>query len=141
MKYSVLLVDDSEGVLRSLQRTLRLSGGYDIYLAESARDALNLMSDVKIDMVITDHKMPEMTGTELLNTIRTLYPETIRIMLTGESDMNIAKEAINNGAIYRFFTKPWDDYELLISIRHAFLQKEIALERESGKTQSSTQGR
>ncbi len=134
-KYRILLVDDSPNILKALQRTFRLTKGYGIFSAGSANTALEIMETEKIDMIITDENMPGISGTELLKTIRVLHPHVIRFMLTGQTDIEVAKNAINDGAIYRFFTKPWDDFELLISVRYAFKQRE--LERENTRLKST----
>ncbi|MEE9441773.1 MAG: response regulator [candidate division Zixibacteria bacterium] len=129
MKYhNILLVDDSPNVLKALKRIFRLTAGYTIFSAESGHEALGILENHEIDILITDENMPKMTGTELLNTIRVLYPQVIRFMLTGQSDIEIAKKAINNGEIYRFFTKPCDDFELLIAVRYALERKNLEIE-------------
>lgn len=124
----VLLVDDSPSILKALKRTFNLTGGYRVITAESAREALDILPRDSIDVMITDENMPEMPGTELLRIVRVLYPSTVTIMLTGQNDLEVAKNAINSGQIYRFFTKPWDDYELLLSVRQALEHKQLEVE-------------
>ncbi len=126
--FNILLVDDSEEILKSLRRALKPEG-YKIHTATSAKDALTTLSRETIDLMITDESMPGGSGTELLKSVRELFPDVIRIMLTGLKDIEIAKNAINNGEIYRFFNKPWDDFELLISVRNALRSK--SLEKEN----------
>ncbi len=133
-KYNILLVDDSPKILKALQRVFQTMQDYLVFTALSAKAALAVMESEKIDLLITDERMPETSGTELLSTVRVLYPEIVRIMLTGQTDMDVAKNAINKGEIYRFFTKPWDDFELLIAVRHALKHKD--LEQENIKLKS-----
>lgn len=135
-QYKILLVDDSSNVLKALKRSF-VSEGYEIHTAQSAEDALKVLNAVGIDLIITDENMPGVSGTELLKKIKDLYPDTVRIMLTGVTDMGVAKRAINSGEIYKFFTKPWDDFELLLSVRYAL--KEKSLEKENIKLKKAVE--
>ena len=117
-QFVILLVDDSLYALKALKRTL-VPEGYTIFTADSAQNALKVLGAEPIDLVITDEHMPGTSGTDLLKTVRTLYPDVIRIMLTGLTDIEVARNAINQGEIYRFFNKPWDDFELIAAVRQA----------------------
>jgi two-component system, probable response regulator PhcQ len=121
----LLLVDDSPSILNALKRTFRLTGGYRLIAVESAREALAILQKESIDVMITDENMPKMAGTELLRIVRVMYPTVIKMMMTGRTDVEVAKDAINNGQIYRFFNKPWDDFELLLSVRQALEQRQL----------------
>ena len=123
----VLLVDDSPNILKALQRTFKLAN-YSIDCAESAAEAMKILMNGDIDVIISDENMPGVSGTDLLKMSRDMYPDVIRMMLTGSDDMEIAKRAINEGAIWRFFTKPWDDFELLVAVRQAVQMKRIDAE-------------
>ena len=133
---TILLVDDSPSILKALQRTLRAEG-YRTYTANSADEALQVMDGVNIDLIVTDENMPGTSGTKLLQVVRDKFPEVIRFMLTGATDIEVAKNAINKGEIRRFFTKPWDDFELQIAVRQALDQKE--LERENQRLRGVVQ--
>jgi two-component system, probable response regulator PhcQ len=124
MRCKILLVDDDPHLLEGLKRVLHKEP-YDILSAESAEDALRILQAEPIEVVISDQDMPAMTGTELLGKIREKYPQTIRFMLTGKPTLEVAIEAINNGAISRFFTKPCNHVDLAVSIRQALEQKEL----------------
>lgn len=124
----VLLVDDEDFVRRALRRALRREP-YDIEEAEGPRTALQLLERQHFDVIVADHLMPEMTGLQLFHIARTRWPDTIRIILTGNADMQTAIDAINQGEIYRFLTKPWDDVELKITLFNAC--ERIDLEREN----------
>jgi DNA-binding NtrC family response regulator len=132
-RFKILLVDDSRNVLRSLERTFQ-DEGYEILKAASAREALKILEAETVDMIISDENMPELSGTELLRLVREKCPDIIRIMITGLTDIKVAKDAINRGEIYRFFNKPWDELELLITVREAF--KSRLLEKENTRLKS-----
>jgi len=133
-QHRILLVDDSPSVLKALRRTFALED-WDTICATSAAGAMKVLAEQDVDIIITDETMPGITGTELLEQVRDLYPEIIRIMLTGATDIEVAKRAVNQGAIYRFFTKPWEDYELLLAVMHALKARE--LEEENVRLKSS----
>lgn len=121
----MLLVDDSEAMLNALTRVFKFFEEYVTHTAIDAHSALEILGSERIDLIITDQNMPKISGTELLNTVRTLYPEVMRIMLTGNTDIETAKQAINSGQIMRFFTKPFDEFELLIAVRYAYEQRKL----------------
>jgi len=124
----ILIVDDEINVCRALYRCLRREG-YELFVANSPREALALLQSTRVDAVISDHLMPNMTGLEFLKMVRNRHPDCLRIMLTGHADMQTAIDAINHGEIYRFLTKPWDDTELKVTLHIGFEQLE--LEREN----------
>ncbi|MBS1129886.1 MAG: response regulator receiver modulated diguanylate cyclase/phosphodiesterase with sensor(s) [Proteobacteria bacterium] len=116
---TLLLVDDEPNVLSSLTRLLRREG-YAILTATSPTEAFDLLAKQPVQVVISDQRMPDMSGTEFLSRVRQLYPATIRLVLTGYTDLQSVTDAINRGAIYKFLTKPWDDDQLREQIREAF---------------------
>jgi len=116
---TVLLLDDEENVLRSLVRLFRRDG-YNILTANSVRQAFDLLASNTVQVIVSDQRMPDMSGTEFLGRVRDLYPDTIRMVLSGYTDVATITEAINRGAIYRFLTKPWNDEELREHIHAAF---------------------
>lgn len=115
---TVLLLDDEADILRALNRALR-PDGYKILAATSAGDAFKLLALNEVHVVVSDQRMPEVTGTEFLGKVKLMYPETTRILLTGYADMQSVIDAINQGAVYRYFTKPWDNEELRACVAHA----------------------
>lgn len=123
----ILIVDDEENVLKALRRSLRKEG-YELFSANSAAEGIELLQRQPVDLVMSDHLMPDMTGLELLKVVRNRWPDGVRIMLTGHADMQTAIEAINHGEIYRFLTKPWDDAELKVTLHLAFEQLELQRE-------------
>jgi diguanylate cyclase (GGDEF)-like protein len=119
MEQTLLLVDDEPNVLNSLERTLE-DDGYIIYTADSGKSALALLATTTVQLIISDQRMPNMTGAELLTEVKKLYPNTARIILSGFTDFNALKDAINNGAIYKFINKPWDIDVLKTVVKDAF---------------------
>lgn len=115
---SLLLVDDEPHILAALRRLFRREG-YQVMSARSGKEALELMALHPVQVIVSDQRMPEMSGVELLSRVKTLYPDTVRIILSGYSDISTVTEAINRGAIFKYFTKPWDDQELKREIRAA----------------------
>ena len=124
----VLIVDDEDNVCNALRRSLRKEG-YELSFAHHPNEALNFLKTNPVDLVLSDHLMPNMTGLEFLKLVRDRHPDCMRLMLTGHADMQTAVDAINQGEIYRFLTKPWDDTELKVTL-HLALEK-LELEREN----------
>ena len=124
MPYTILIVDDDPLILKSLKRSMRKEK-FNILCANSAKEALEILENKQIDLVITDHDMPGTRGVDLLIEVKKLYPETIRFMLTGKATLEVALDAINKGAITRFFTKPCNSIELAVAIRQALQQKDL----------------
>src|SRR6185369_3349926 len=105
---TVLLVDDEENMISSLKRLLRREG-YRILSAGGGSEGLEILANNRVDVIVSDQRMPQMTGVEFLRRVKTLYPDTVRIVLSGYTELQSITDAINEGAIYKFLTKPWDD--------------------------------
>lgn len=118
MKPAVLFVDDEPNILKAIRRLFR-GEDFDLYTAESGAEALRLMDETPVQIVVSDHRMPGMTGVDLLSTTRERWPDVIRILVTGNSEIAIAVDAINRGEIYRLITKPWNDDEIRATVREA----------------------
>jgi diguanylate cyclase (GGDEF)-like protein/PAS domain S-box-containing protein len=116
---TLLLLDDEENILRALARLLRRDG-YKILMATRAQDAFELLAKHEVQVILSDQRMPEMSGTEFFSRVKDLHPDTMRIVLSGYTDLKSVTDAINQGAIYRFLTKPWDDEQLRQIIAQAF---------------------
>lgn len=127
-EHTVLFVDDEVNILKALQRLLRQEN-MNILTACRASEALELLDKQPVQVVVSDQRMPEMSGVDLLSAIRDRHPDVVRIMLTGYTEINMAVDAINRGEIYRLITKPWNDDELRTTVRqaldHADLKNEI----------------
>lgn len=120
---TILLLDDEKNILHALVRLLR-KDGYNIVCANNAEEAFELLAMNNVQVVLSDQRMPQMNGTEFLKVVKELYPHTVRLVLSGYTDLKSVTDAINSGAIYKFITKPWNDVELRNEIRQAFLQSE-----------------
>ncbi|MCZ4330151.1 EAL domain-containing protein [Castellaniella denitrificans] len=118
----LLLVDDEQNILNALTRLLRRDG-YRILTANNAPQALELLARHEVQVIVSDQRMPEMTGTEFFSKVKEMYPATTRMILSGYTDLKSVTEAINHGAIYKFITKPWDDESLRKDIEQAFIDQ------------------
>ena len=116
-KHPILLVDDEPEILFSLRGLLRRE--YDLHTANSGAEALDVLRRQPVHVIMSDQRMPEMTGVELLRRARGECPEAIRIVFTGYADIKAVIDAINQGQIYRYLTKPWDPDELLAVLGQA----------------------
>ncbi|HHW2648135.1 TPA: HD domain-containing phosphohydrolase [Pseudomonas aeruginosa] len=136
IRFSVLLVDDEPLILSSLRRLLR-NQPYDLLLAESGEQALQLLESRPVDLVVSDARMPNMDGAALLAEIHRRSPETIRILLTGHADLPTIAKAINEGRIHHYLSKPWNDDELLLTLRQSL--EYLHSERERRRLERLTQ--
>lgn len=127
-KINILYVDDEVNNLLSFKALFRLK--YKVFTAERGKDAIKILDENEIHVIITDQRMPEMTGVELLESILESHPEPIRILLTGYADLNAVIDAVNKGKIFHYLSKPWDEKELDDTIKQAY---EIYLKRKEDK--------
>lgn len=126
---TLLLVDDEPNILAALKRFIRRDG-YQILTASSGQEGLDLLARHEVDVIVSDQRMPGMTGVEFLRAVKTLYPETVRIVLSEFTELKSITDAVNEGAIYKFLTKPWEDEQLRTHIKEAFQHKEMADENQ-----------
>src|SRR5487761_2096594 len=122
IEVTLLLVDDEANILNALRRLLRPLG-YRIFTAESGRAGLEILEREQVDLVISDMRMPEMNGAQFLEEVRIRFPDCMRILLTGYADMGSTIAAINRGEIYRYISKPWEDNDLVLAVKHALERK------------------
>jgi DNA-binding NtrC family response regulator len=127
MLYKILIVDDEPANLRTLARLFRED--YEVLTAESGDDALVLLDQHDVALLITDQRMPGMTGIELLKKTVPLRPRMVRIILTGYTDVDALVEAINCGQVYRYVAKPWDNEELRLTVKRALEHYEASKQR------------
>ena len=127
--FTLLCVDDEPNILSSLRRLFR-GKGYKVLTAESGAEGLELLAGEPVDLVISDMRMPEMDGARFLAQVRERWPGTVRLLLTGYSDVQSIQDAINCGEIYRYITKPWDDNDILLVVRHALERHALEQEKE-----------
>jgi two-component system, NtrC family, response regulator HupR/HoxA len=127
-KYHLLLIDDETANLQKLQRTF--IDQYAVHLAQSGQEALELLRVHPIDAIITDQKMPNMTGIEFLEASLKEYPNLVRIVLTGYTEVDDLIAAINTGKVHKYITKPWEPEDLRVAIREALEKMELLRENE-----------
>jgi putative nucleotidyltransferase with HDIG domain len=123
----LLFVDDEPGILSAMKRVFR-GAGYEIFTAGSGAEALALLETQPVDLIISDMRMPEMDGAQLLEKVFSRWPEIKRILLTGYSDASATIAAINKGKIWRYISKPWDDAELLLCVEQALAHRQLLRE-------------
>ena len=121
-KIKILYVDDEKNNLISFKANFRID--YDIFIAESAEEGKEILNKQKINIIITDQRMPVTTGVEFLEEIMKDYPDPVRILLTGYTDMETVIEAVNKGKIFQYVRKPYDASELKKLIEDAFISYE-----------------
>lgn len=137
-KRRVLLVDDEEKIIAALRRLLRREG-YELVTATSGAEALTILEADPVSLVISDYRMPGMTGVELFHKIRERWPSTLRIILSGYSQVSTIIAAINEGEIYKFISKPWNDEEIKLHVRRALEQYELEEENQRLSRQITAQ--
>jgi len=141
MEHKILIVDDEPNIFHALRRAMHGEASWQLLYAESGEKALEVLEEEVIDLMICDENMPGMNGTQLLGLVRQRWPDVIRMMLTGDASVDLVVNAVNNGEIYRFFTKPCNEAELIISVRDALkmqkLKKESRRLLETVKQQSA----
>lgn len=128
--YHVLIVDDEPLVVRALDRLLKPI--YRTHCAESGKAALEIVRSQRIDVIVSDQRMPEMTGVELLERARLISPNTTRILLTGYSDLSAVVASVNEAEIFRYVTKPWRAVELLATVKKASEVADALFEQDAG---------
>ncbi len=123
MKYKIMIVDDESVNLRTLERLFRRD--HQVLLAQSGAEALTLLEQHDVALLISDQRMPEMTGIELMKKTVALRPHMVKILLTGYTDVGALIEAINCGLVYRYLTKPWNNDDLRITVGRALEHYEL----------------
>ena len=123
-RHTVLCVDDEENILHSIKRLLRKEG-YRLLTALSGIEALKILEENDVHLVLSDQRMPQMSGTEFLAKVKEKYPDVIKIILTGYTQVDSITESINKGNIYKFLLKPWNDQNLKLEISKALEQYDL----------------
>jgi len=117
-KINILYVDDEMNNLISFKALFRIK--YNVFLAESGQEAIKILDENDINVIVTDQRMPGMTGVEFLESILEKHPDPMRILLTGYADLNAVIDAVNKGKIFHYLSKPWNEEELDMTIQRAF---------------------
>lgn len=126
-KHAILIVDDEVEVARGLRGMFRRD--YDVHIAHRAVDALEILRQHDIHVLVSDQRMPDMSGTDFLAQVATEFPEVVRLMITGYADLESVIDAINRGQVYRYLSKPWDPAELACAVRQAAEQYDLVAEK------------
>ena len=140
MKYKLLIVDDEQANLRTLERIF--ADQYDVVTATSGLEALNLLTSHDVALIISDQRMPGMTGITFLKKAAEMRPQTVRIILTGYTDVDTLVESINSGVVYKYVTKPWSNGDLQQTVKRAIehyetLKQQNRLEQENKRLRKS----
>ncbi len=125
-QHTLLIVDDEPDILSALLRVLA-DEGYRVLTAGNAQEGLELLAKNAVQVILSDQRMPTMSGIEFLGRVKALYPDTVRLVLSGYAELETVVEAVNEGAIYKFLTKPWKDEQLCAHLRDAFLYYEAII--------------
>ena len=123
-KHTILCVDDNENILHSLKRLLRKEN-YRFLTATSGAEGLKILKENNVHLLVSDYRMPGMSGTEFLGKVKEEYPDVLRVILTGYTEVDSITDAINEGHIYKFFLKPWKDENLKLEIKKALEQHDL----------------
>jgi len=126
--YRIMLVDDEPNILNALNRLFKREKDFEIEIFESAKEAIKRAQVTVFDLFLSDYRMPEMNGVKFLSEIRALQSESMRLILSGHTDLDALLGAINQAQIYRFVTKPWNDYDLISTVRSALEYRNILVE-------------
>ena len=129
IKHKFIFVDDEENVLKSLERLFQ-NEGYEIYTASSGQEALKLLDEHEFSLILSDYRMPELNGIDFLKLAKEKSPNTIRMILTGFADVDVAISSINEGEVYKFVEKPWNGENLKVQIKRAVEHYELVKERK-----------
>jgi response regulator RpfG family c-di-GMP phosphodiesterase len=121
---TILFLDDEPSILSALRRTLRKEE-YRLFFCQTPQEAFDVLEREEVDLVFSDHLMPEMTGLEFIEVVKELWPHVMRCILTGQADMELVVSAINKGNVHRFLVKPWNNVELKITISQLFGQRAL----------------
>ncbi|RDE24444.1 response regulator [Motiliproteus coralliicola] len=129
-RYRLLFVDDEPNVLSSLRRLFRPLG-FQIFLAESGYQGLDILEEQSIDLIISDMRMPGMDGAEFFERVEDKYPDIPRLLLTGQADLEQTISAINKGKISRYTSKPWDDNELILTVNESLKIRQLMIDKQN----------
>jgi DNA-binding NtrC family response regulator len=127
----IMIIDDEENVLNALRRILRRLSDWDVETFSDPQAALRRAHVSRFDLYLSDYRMPQMDGVQLLTEIKQLQPEAMRLILSGYTDLTALMDAINKAEIYRFVSKPWNDYELVITLQQALAYHHIQCENRA----------
>lgn len=129
MANRIMIIDDEDYILKAMARILKIFSKTDVELYTSPEQAIKRAQTSIFDIFISDYQMPTMNGVELLSQVKSLQPDSVRMIVSGNSDKSVLVEAINNAEIYRFIEKPWDNQQFIIDINEALTYRRSLLEK------------
>ena len=138
-KITILYVDDEENNLFSFKATFRIK--YHVITTLTGEEALKILETTPVQIIITDQRMPEMTGVEFLEKVLEKFPDPMRILLTGYTDMEAVVDAVNKGKIFHYLAKPWNEEELDLTLNMAYSKylEKVALKELNEKLEGSNE--
>lgn len=128
--YDIMIVDDEENILKALKRIINHNKDWNVEIYTNAEEALSRIMDKKFDLYLSDYKMPNIDGISFLTAVKNIQPDSIRIILSGYTDLDALMGAINQAEIYRFITKPWNDAYLIKALEQALEYRNMLVENQ-----------
>lgn len=125
--YRIMVVDDEPNILNAMRRLMRKKKDWEIEYFDSAKKALQRAQSVGFELFLSDFRMPEMDGVKFLSETKKIQPDSMRLILSGYTDLEALMGAINEAEIFRFISKPWQDYDLITTLELALAQREILM--------------
>lgn len=126
--YRVMLLDDEKNILSALRRTLVRHVDWELEVFVDGAEALRRAEIVNFELIVSDFRMPGMDGVQFLQQVKLLQPEAVRVILSGYTDLAALLGAINDAEIFRFISKPWNDYDLVATLKQALVHREVLVE-------------
>lgn len=126
--YRILILDDEEHIVNALKRSLRRIDEWEIETFTTGEEALACASKSNFDLFLSDFRMPKMNGVEFLTAVKQIQPNSVRLILSGYTDLEALVGAINEAEIFRFINKPWNDYELILTLEQSLKYKDMMAE-------------
>ena len=126
--YRIMIVDDEQNILNAMRRLMRKQKDWEVELFDSANEALKRAQTASFELFLSDYRMPEMDGVKFLSETKKSHPDAMRLVLSGYTDLDALLGAINEAEIFRFISKPWQDYDLITTLELALAQREVMIE-------------
>lgn len=137
--YRIMVIDDEQNILNAMRRLMRKQKDWEVEYFDSAKEALKRAHAASFELFLSDYRMPGMDGVKFLSETKKSHPEAMRLILSGFTDLEALLGAINEAEIYRFISKPWQDYDLITTLEQALAQREILMENRNLADQVRTQ--
>lgn len=129
--YRIMVVDDEQNILNAMRRITRKEKGWEVEFFDSSNEALKRARAASFELFLSDFRMPEMDGVKFLSETKKIHPDAMRLILSGYTDLEALLGAINEAEIFRFISKPWQDYDLITTLKQALSQRDMLMENRS----------